>query len=291
MATAPDRPRARTVRYPTSDGKPMAETEIHRNDMTDLIQTLEDRYAEKPMVCVSGNMLMFYEEGNRRKHVSPDVFVVLDIPKKERENYLIWEEGKAPDTVIEVTSKSTKREDQKKKHDLYRDVLRVREYFLFDPTQDYLKPPLQGFRLVGDEYIRIKPVDGRLPSEVLGLHLERDGKELRLFDPETRSWLPKRLEREQAAEQRAETANQRAETAEQRLETAEQRVEMAKQEADAAKRAAELAKQEADASKRDAETAKREAETAKRDAETANERAEALQRELEALRRRSEIGQ
>jgi Uma2 family endonuclease len=270
MATAPDRPRARTVKYPTSDGKPMAETEIHRDDMIDLIQTLQDHYAETPKVCVSGNMLMYYEEGNRRKHVSPDVFVTLGIPKKERENYLIWEEGKAPDAVIEVTSKSTKREDQKKKHDLYRDVLRVREYFLFDPTQDYLKPPLQGFRLEGDEYIRIEPVDGRLPSEVLGLHLERDGKELRLYDPETRSWLPKPRERQKAAEQRAETADQRAETAEQRAETAKQEVETAKQEA---------------------ETAKREAETAKREAETANQRAEALQRELEALRRRSDSGQ
>jgi Uma2 family endonuclease len=236
MATAPDRPRARTVRYPTGDGKPMAETEIHRDDMIDLIQTLQDHYAETPKVCVSGNMLMYYEEGNRRKHVSPDVFVVLGVPKKERENYLIWEEGKAPDAVIEVTSKSTKREDQKKKHDLYRDVLRVREYFLFDPTQDYLKPPLQGFRLEGDEYIRIEPVDGRLPSEVLGLHLERDGKELRLYDPERGSRLLKPRERETAAKREAETAKREAETAEQRAETAEQRAESLLRELEALRR-------------------------------------------------------
>jgi Uma2 family endonuclease len=233
MATAPHRSRAREVEYPTSDGKPMAETEIHRDDMIDLIQTLQDHYAETPKVCVSGNMLMYYEEGNRRKHVSPDVFVTLGIPKKERENYLIWEEGKAPDAVIEVTSKSTKREDQKKKHDLYQDVLRVREYFLFDPTQDYLKPPLQGFRLEGDEYIRIEPVDGRLPSEVLGLHLERDGKELRLYNPETRSRLPKPRERQKAAEQRAETAKLREETAKLRAETAEQRAKTAEERAEA----------------------------------------------------------
>jgi Uma2 family endonuclease len=256
MATAPHRSRAREVEYPTSDGKPMAETEIHRDDMIDLIQTLQDHYAETTMVCVSGNMLMYYEEGNRRKHISPDVFVALDVPKKERKYYLIWEEGKAPDAVIEITSKTTKREDQGKKRDLYRDVLRVREYFLFDPTQDYLKPPLQGFRLEGDEYIRIEPVDGRLPSDVLGLHLERDGKELRLYDPETCSRLPKRAERQKAAEQRAETA-----------------------------------KQEAQIAKQEAETAKREAETAKQAAETANQRAEALLRELEALRRRSDSGQ
>jgi Uma2 family endonuclease len=204
VATAPHRPRARKVEYPSSDGKPIAETEIHRDDMIDSIQTLQDHFAEAPMVCVSGNMLMFYEQGNRRKHVSPDVFVVRGIPKKERENYLIWQEGKAPDVVIEITSKSTKREDQGKKRDLYRDVLRVPEYFLFDPTEDYLNPPLQGFRLVGDDYVRIEPEDGRLPSEVLGLHLERDGKEVRFYDPQRRSRLPKPRERAEMAEQRAQ---------------------------------------------------------------------------------------
>ena len=183
MATAPHRPRTRKIEYPTGDGKPMAETEIHRDNMLDLIETLKGHFAAEPMICVSGNMLMFYEEGNRRKHVSPDVFVVRGIEKRIRENYLIWEEGKAPDLVIELTSKSTKREDQEKKRDLYRDVLQVPEYFMFDPTEDYLKPPLQGFRLVNGEYARIEPVAGRLPSDVLGLHLERDGEDLRLYDP------------------------------------------------------------------------------------------------------------
>jgi Uma2 family endonuclease len=232
MATAPHRSRARAVQYPTGDGKPMAETEIHRDDMMDLIRTLQHHYADAPMVCVSGNMLMYYEEGNRRKHLSPDVFVVRGIPKKERKYYLIWEEGKAPDVVIELTSKSTKREDQGKKRDLYRDVLRVPEYFLFDPTEDYLKPPLQGFRLEGDEYIRIEPIDGRLPSEVLGLHLERDGKELRLYDPETRSRLPKPLERENASKREAEMAKREAETAKREAEMAKQEAEMAKQRAE-----------------------------------------------------------
>ena len=46
---------------------------------------------------------------------------------------------------------------------LYRDVLRVREYILFDPKAEYLKPPLKGFRLVNGKYIAIDPVDERLP--------------------------------------------------------------------------------------------------------------------------------
>jgi Uma2 family endonuclease len=169
--------------YPTSDGKPMAETDWHRKLMTALIQTLEVWFAAARNVYVSGNLLVFYEPGNRRRHVSPDVFVVKGVPKHERPNYLVWEEGRPPSCAIELTSSSTRNEDVVTKFQLYRDTLRVREYFLFDPFGDYLDPPLRGYRLRGGEYLAIRPVEGRLPSKVLGLHLERDGRSLRLYDP------------------------------------------------------------------------------------------------------------
>jgi Uma2 family endonuclease len=204
MATVPRHRTTRTIDYPTGDGKPMAESDIHRNDMVDLIQSLEDHFAAEPLVYVSGNLLMFYEAGNRRKHLAPDVFVVRGVAKRARDNYLIWEERKAPDMVVEITSKSTRHKDTKRKWALYQDVLRVQEYFLFDPTRDYLNPPLQGFRLVAGRYISIKPISGRQPSEVLGLHLEADGFELRLYDPITQSRLPTRIERAERAQRVAE---------------------------------------------------------------------------------------
>ena len=115
------------------------------------------------------------EEGNPRKHVSPDLLVALGIRKEpKRDYYLVWKEGKAPDFILEITSKTTRREDEKKKRVLCRDVLKVPEYFLFDPRAEYLDPPLQGFRLIGGEYVRTEPIAGRSPSEILGLHLERD---------------------------------------------------------------------------------------------------------------------
>ena len=97
--------------YPTSDGKPMAETDWHRNLMADLIATLKEHYAPQDRVYVSGNLLLYYELGNRRRRVAPDVFVVKGIPKHNRPNYLLWEEGKGPGVVIEVTSSTTRRED------------------------------------------------------------------------------------------------------------------------------------------------------------------------------------
>jgi Uma2 family endonuclease len=192
--------------YPTSDGRPMAETDWHRDLMLIVIGILKHWYADDPDVYVSGNLLIFYDRGNKRRHISPDCFVVKGVPKGNRPNYLVWEEGKGPDVVIELTSKTTKAEDLRKKPDLYRERLGVREYFLFDPTEDYLHPSLQGFRRVRDEFRPVKLVNGRLPSKVLGLHLERDGRMLRLWNPETGLWLPTAEEREAAAVERAERA-------------------------------------------------------------------------------------
>src|SRR6266498_4121500 len=212
MTTVPSTPRLMKNGYPTTDGKPMAETDTHRDLMTILIEILKAFYQAQPRVYVSGNLLIFYEAGNKRRHVSPDVFVVKGVPKGDRLNYLVWEEGKGPDIVIELTSSSTRREDVKKKFDLYQNTLKVKEYFLFDPLGDYLDPPLRGYRLRKGVYQPIRQVNGRLPSQVLGLHLERDGKQLRLYDPSTEQWLPT-LEEDRQAREQDRLARQRAEQA------------------------------------------------------------------------------
>ena len=193
--------RTRAIDYPTTDGKPMAETDLHRDLMFDLIATLDAHFRDDPEVYVSGDLLLFYEEGNRRRHVAPDVFVVRGVPGHKRDNYLLWQEGRGPDFVVEVTSKTTRHEDVKTKRKLYQEVLGVSEYFQFDPTEDYLKPPFQGHRLVEGVYEPIAAVGGRLPSLALGLHLERDGTQLRLVDPVTGRRLP--TPREQVIEERS----------------------------------------------------------------------------------------
>jgi Uma2 family endonuclease len=206
----------------------MAETERHGQDMIDVILTLKEHFAAEPDVYVWGNMLLYYEEGNRRKHVAPDVFFVRGVPKlPPRDYYLLWVEGKAPDVVIEITSKSTEKEDRTKKLVLYREVLKVPEYFQFDPTEDYLKPPLQGHRLIAGQYVPIAAVEGRLPSALLGLHLERRGTELRLYNPVTGGWLLTPAERAAeaaAAQQRAEQERERAEQERERLEEENKRL-------------------------------------------------------------------
>ncbi len=172
MSSIPLRVPVRQPDYPTSDGRPMAETDWHRKLMTILIEILETFFAGQ-RVYVSGNLLIYYERGNRRRHVSPDVFVVPGVESRVRDYYLVWEERHAPEVAIELTSSSTREEDRTTKMTLYQDTLKVREYYLFDPRGEWLTPPLHGYRLYNGKYRKIRPRRGRLPSEVLGLELER----------------------------------------------------------------------------------------------------------------------
>ena len=167
----------------------MGETDLHRSVMIDIIETLQRHFREQK-VYVSGNLLLYYRPGNKRRHVSPDVLVTKGLENRMRDCYLLWEEGLPPNVVIEVTSASTRDEDLEDKLEIYRDEIQVREYFLIDPRSEYLHPPLQGHRLIGGQYVPIQSVDGRLPSEELGLHLEARGQELRFYQPATGQVLP-----------------------------------------------------------------------------------------------------
>lgn len=168
--------------YPSSDGRPMAESDLHLQEMLYLIAALRIRYQEVADVFAGGNMLLYYVRGDRKACLAPDVFVVKGVSKRSRLSYLLWKEGKAPSFVIEVTSKSTRNEDIEKKRDRY-EQMGVEEYFLHDPLGEYLNPPLQGYRLKDGRYRRISPEpDGSLVSWTTGLRLRREGEHLRLID-------------------------------------------------------------------------------------------------------------
>lgn len=211
--------------YPTSDGNPMAETDLHRDLMLALIETFKWWFRDSPQTYVSGNLLVFYEKGDKRVHVSPDVFVVSGVGNHRRENYLLWEEGRGLDLVIELTSKTTMIEDIETKYNLYVEKLGVKEYFLFDPNGEYLNPSFQGHRKGKARFRPIKAVAGRLPSQVLGLHLERDGNQLRLWNPATGERVPTPPERAAAEQERADRAEAEAERLRQELTELKRRLD------------------------------------------------------------------
>jgi Uma2 family endonuclease len=237
MAIAPrpleNKPSRRPVYYPTSDGEPLGETDKHVNLGYYSIYALRDHFSHRTTdVYIAGNNFIYYEEGNPKKVVSPDCYVVFGIEMRLRDCYKVWEEGgKLPSVVFEFTSKTTQSKDMGEKFVLYEQTLKVPEYFLFDPTGDYLTPRLQGYRLVDGRYVEIEMQEGRLHSVQLNLDMEAVGVELRFFDPQTQKWLPTYSElsqqnielSQQAVEliQRAEAEAQRAEAETQRAKTAE----------------------------------------------------------------------
>jgi Uma2 family endonuclease len=224
-------PPEREVEYPSSDGKPFAETDRHRDEMFYLIEGLRCHFRDAPDVYVSGNILLYYMEGNPRFSIAPDVLIVRGPAraKELRDNYLLWAEGKAPCWIMEVTSKKTRWEDLTKKKRLYR-KLGVEEYFLFDPRAEYLDPPLQGFRITKNGYRPSSPEpDGWLSSSALGLAFRvGDQGRLRILDPKTGTVLlrPEELEPARlAALEEARLAREWARLAQERLQLVKEAVQ------------------------------------------------------------------
>jgi Uma2 family endonuclease len=227
------------IEYPTSDGQPMAETPEHVQVMIDLIVGLQSRYVAAPDVWVSGNFFLYYEEGNPKARVSPDVMLARGVAQWDRPNYLLWVE-KPPSLIVEVTSRKTRRKDQGPKKSLYRRI-GTEEYLLFDPFGEYLRPRLQGFRLLRGRYQAIPlEQDGSLLSRVTGLRMKPEGKRLRLIDAATGEALPWPEESE-TARVRAEVARRKEEearhAAEARAQAAEERLQALEKELDRLRKA------------------------------------------------------
>ena len=288
---------AAAIDYPSSDGKPMAESDSQRIPLTYAVDCLRHYFRNRPEVYASGNLLIYYEQGTLAR-VAPDVFVVFGARNRneERSSYRLWEEAKAPDFVLEITSHATWREDQVRKRTLYQ-RLGVGEYWQYDPTRDYLEPPLQGLDLVDGAYERLPGrvlADGTLAlrSEVLGLELRLAGRRLRFHDPQTGEDLPDLAETEErlleAEDQRREAAArvEQEAAARRQEEAARQAAETRVQQEAAARQAAETRIQQEVAARRQEASARQAAENRIQQEVAARQAAEARLAELEALLRR-----
>ena len=233
----PSVPTDAAIFYPETDGKPMAVSDLHRDILIQTLQVLETHFAQRPSVYVSGDILMYYVEGDPRKSVSPDVLVSFGLGKKHRRTYKVWEEGKVPDFAMEFSSKGTYRNDLNDKLELYAS-LGIQDYFLYDAEGLYLPSPLMGFELADGLYVPISAgMDEGLRSSALSLDFYVGDEGLDIYDPTAGEWLQTQAEAEAA---RAETAEARAEQEATRAKAAETRAEQA--EAEAAQLREELAR-------------------------------------------------
>jgi Uma2 family endonuclease len=175
------------IYYPESDGKPMGETDLHIRLILQLLSLLDTHFHHTPKVKVIADMMFYYEEGNPRKVISPDVMVIKGVGKHLRRVYKLWEE-KSPDVVFEISSRETWRDDLQKKYKLYEN-LGVKEYYVFDPEYKYLTEPLLAYHLKNRVFKPIKVKKGRVFSPSLNLELVDTGETFRLYNPKTQSFL------------------------------------------------------------------------------------------------------
>ena len=172
------------------DGEPM-ESARHRQQMVLLIESLEYAFRERTDFYVGGNMFLYFSETQARHNDfrGPDVFVALDTTRRERRAWVTWEEnGKTPDVIIELLSDSTEHIDRGEKMRLYSRVLKVGEYFLFDPFSGVL----EGYEIAAPNtgYVRKQPDrEGRYGCSQLGLLLGKARSTLWSVEADWLRWL------------------------------------------------------------------------------------------------------
>jgi Uma2 family endonuclease len=155
------------------DGDEPMESARHVQQMMLLLESLDFAWSDREDYYAGGNMFLYFSEAQARNNDfrGPDVFVVLGTTRRERRAWVVWEEdGKAPDVIIELLSESTEHVDRGEKMRVYGRLLKVGEYFLFDPWSGVL----EGYELDGvrGTYQRKKPDEhGRLRCDQMGLLL------------------------------------------------------------------------------------------------------------------------
>ncbi|MDW8283170.1 MAG: Uma2 family endonuclease [Myxococcales bacterium] len=216
---------------PYDDGGPM-EGKKHRWQMDLLCGSLEDFWADRRDVFIGGNLALYYSllQVKQKQVLAPDVMVCLGTERRVRACWAVWEEdGRVPDVVVEILSPSTAEVDRGDKKRLYGTVVRVPEYFLFDPDSGQL----EGYRL-GAGGLGYQPIGpdgaGRLPSERLGLALGVWEGVWRGVEGPWARWytaqgqlVPSAEEAWQAAEQARQAAEERARELEAQLRAYEAR--------------------------------------------------------------------
>ena len=205
---------------PYDDGIPM-ESARHKAQMDLLIDALIPWLEQREDGFVGGNMFVYYSlaQVRNKDFKGPDFFAVLGVPKGERKSWVVWEEGKAPDVVIELLSESTAAADKNNKKLIYQNQMRVPDYFWYDP---FNPDDWAGFSIQQGSYQPITPnAQNHLVSQSLGLALQRWQGNYKGIDATWLRWATWEGELlatpEEKERQRAEQERQRADKAERKL--------------------------------------------------------------------------
>ena len=169
VASAPD-----AVEYPERHW--IAQSVAHGYAVRLATVALDQRFRNREDVLVAMELVVYYQRGDNTAWLRPDVLVAFGVQRGvQRSTFKVWEEGTAPDFVLEVASPSTAENDARHKAPEYARI-GVREYWRLDPEGTLMGVPLEGYRACGGRYSRVASVVGPggveyLRSGVLGLDL------------------------------------------------------------------------------------------------------------------------
>ncbi|WP_337176783.1 Uma2 family endonuclease [Paludisphaera sp.] len=265
--------------YPSSDGRPMAESTTQFRWIVTIKEGLDALFADRPDVFVAGDLLWYATKGDKSDVMAPDAMVVFGRPKGDRRSYREWvEDGVVPQVVFEVASHTNTPNEMAEKRRRY-DARGVEEYYFYDPESGKLEGWLRrpdGLRAIrADGWTSpLLGVTFDAPRRKEALVIVRpDGRPFRTFgelakDEETARRIARaERRRRRRAERLALTEGERAESERLSREHAERQVE-----------AERLSRQDAE----------RRAEEAERQAQAAIRRVELLEEQLRAMRAKPE---
>ena len=199
---------------------------------------LIQHFGQRETTLVTGEHFLSPEmTRNTRGLRIPDLLIAFDVDPvafKRTNAYVIAEQGKPPDFVMEIASRSTGRRDVGEKRAYYESV-GVPEFWRFDETGRFHGARLGGDRLVDGRYEPV-PLE-ELPNDdlqgfcdVLKLHIRWEQGQLGWYDPDSGRHIPTFVEerearvREQAAHYREREARQLAERRIEELEAENRRL-------------------------------------------------------------------
>ena len=220
--------------YPYEDDEPLAATGFHAEQIVALADQFFRYFEINEHIFVGIDTFIYYREGDRRKVVAPDIYIVLGASKfPQRRSFYTWSEGAAPSVVFEFLSDATERQDRDEKVPLYLVDIGVQEYFIHQPDMErncgvswLAAGPSAGI-------VEIAPdAEGGLFSETLNLYFrwkEDPVTEVRLLRPYLPDGTPITTSREdkalkEEAQEQRQAAEEQRHIAEEQRQAAERRV-------------------------------------------------------------------
>jgi Uma2 family endonuclease len=138
---------ARNLQLLEEDGEPL-ESDWHVVQIHLLDELVRQHLGEPDDYFCGGNMFVYYSvqqaeavKTSKPAYKGPDFFVVRGVAgRRLRRCWVAWqEEGRYPDLIVELVSPSTAKKDKEENLRFYAEVLRVPEYFWYDPERRELR--------------------------------------------------------------------------------------------------------------------------------------------------------